>query len=239
MALIDKLSAIASAIREKTGSTDSMTLEEMASAIRGISDGNSNSKELESLITRRIETIYSTATRIGASAFDSCEYLTTADLPFAEHIGYYAFNCCYSLTSVNCPVAKAIEEAAFSCCESLRTVTFPKVEKIWAYAFEECTSLEKADFPSAEEIFLKAFVDCTSLKALILRNTEIVCELSLINAFSGTPVEDGTGYIYVPSALIESYKVATNWSNYATQFRALEDYTVDGTVTGELDMSKI
>lgn len=45
--------------------------------------------------------------------------------------------------------------------------------------------------------------------------------------------------IYVPAALIDSYKAATNWSAYANQFRALEDYTVDGTITGELDESKI
>lgn len=56
---------------------------------------------------------------------------------------------------------------------------------------------------------------------------------------NGTPIANGTGYIYVPSALIEQYKVAENWSTYASQFRALEDYTVDGTITGELDETKI
>lgn len=49
----------------------------------------------------------------------------------------------------------------------------------------------------------------------------------------------GTGYIYVPRALVDTYKAATNWSTIADQFRALEDYTVDGTITGELDESKI
>ena len=34
-------------------------------------------------------------------------------------------------------------------------------------------------------------------------------------------------------------QAATNWSTYAAQFRALEDYTVDGTTTGELDETKI
>jgi hypothetical protein len=37
-------------------------------------------------------------------------------------------------------------------------------------------------------------------------------------------VANGTGYIYVPAALIEDYKAATNWSLYADQFRAIEDY---------------
>lgn len=39
--------------------------------------------------------------------------------------------------------------------------------------------------------------------------------------------------------LVDTYKADTNWSTYAAQFRALEDYTVDGTITGELDESKI
>ena len=32
------------------------------------------------------------------------------------------------------------------------------------------------------------------------------------------------GYIYVPRALLESYKTTTNWSYYADSFRAIEDY---------------
>jgi hypothetical protein len=59
------------------------------------------------------------------------------------------------------------------------------------------------------------------------------------NAFNPSPLYLGKGYIYIPSALIENYKGATDWSNYADQFRALEDYTVDGTITGELDETKI
>ena len=39
MALIDKLTAIADAIRAKTGSTEEMTLTEMAAAVAGIQTG--------------------------------------------------------------------------------------------------------------------------------------------------------------------------------------------------------
>ena len=52
-------------------------------------------------------------------------------------------------------------------------------------------------------------------------------------------IANGKGYIYVPRAMVDTLKSATNWSTYATQIRALEDYTVDGTITGELDESKI
>lgn len=80
----------------------------------------------------------------------------------------------------------------------------------------------------------------TPLTALILRSTKL-CKIGMgiTNLFHGSPISSGTGYIYVPSALVDSYKADSKWSQYADQFRALEDYTVDGTVTGELDSSKI
>ena len=52
---------------------------------------------------------------------------------------------------------------------------------------------------------------------MIIRS-DTVCTLNSTNAFTGTP------YIYVPSALVNSYKTATNWSSYAAQIRAIEDY---------------
>ena len=78
----------------------------------------------------------------------------------------------------------------------------------------------------------------SAFTTLILRS-ETVATLPSTSAFSSTPIASGTGYIYVPRALVDSYKAASNWSTYANQFRALEDYTVDGTTTGALDESKI
>ena len=74
------------------------------------------------------------------------------------------------------------------------------------------------------------------LKALILPGGTLV-SLANANAISG--INSVNGYIYVPKSLIDDYKVATNWATFADRFRALEDYTVDGTTTGELDESKI
>ena len=80
---------------------------------------------------------------------------------------------------------------------------------------------------------------CTHLKALILAGDETVCTLSNTNAFNYCPIKGWTpessgynnakytrnnGYIYVPRALIEDYKVAPNWSTFANKFRAIEDY---------------
>ena len=51
-----------------------------------------------------------------------------------------------------------------------------------------------------------------------------MCELDDTSVFSNTPISNGTGYIYVPKALIESYQAHEKWSAYASQFRAIEDY---------------
>lgn len=45
-----------------------------------------------------------------------------------------------------------------------------------------------------------------------------------IDAVSYTKISSGSGYIYVPAALVDGYKAAGNWQNYADQIRAIEDY---------------
>jgi hypothetical protein len=64
----------------------------------------------------------------------------------------------------------------------------------------------------------------TALETVILRKTDKICTLQVTNALSGTPIEKGTGYVYVPRDLVDAYKSASNWSTYANQIRAIEDY---------------
>ena len=232
------LTGIADAIREKTGGTDPVAVSDMAAQIEGIQAGGGGDDVLDALIDRSITEISSSsATSIGSYAFYSCSSLTTANFPVATSIGTSAFQYCRSLTTANFPVATSLETSAFQNCNSLTTVDFPVATSIGTSAFQNCSSLTTANFPVATSIRTSAFQYCRSLKSLLLRNNK-VCTLSNTSAFSSTPISSGTGYIYVPSSLIEQYKAATNWSTYAARFRALEDYTVDGTITGELDPAK-
>ena len=139
-------------------------------------------------------------------------------------IGMYAFYRCSNLTTANFPAAKSIGGGAFQSCTELSAVDFPVAKSIGSYAFASCTKLSAVDFPAAESIDTRAFNSCGILTALILRKTNIVCNLSKTDAFGNTGIARGTGYIYVPSALVNSYKAATNWSTYANQIRAIEDY---------------
>ena len=108
--------------------------------------------------------------------------------------------------------------------------------------FYRAVDLEIAYFDSAYTIgktnsYAEHFRKCYNLKALILAGDETVCSLIDKNAFYETPMaplenqpiannikQKREGYIYVPKALLESYKTTTNWSYYADSFRAIEDY---------------
>lgn len=153
-------------------------------------------------------------------------------------IGGYAFTGCSGLTGVNMPVATQIDSYAFRDCRELSYVYLPKVTTIEQNAFYYTSKLTLVDLPIAKSISAAAFMS-GGLETLILRKNDGVCALASTNAFSMTGIANDTGYIYVPRAFVDSYKAATNWSTYAEQIRALEDYTVDGTTTGELDETKI
>lgn len=183
--------------------------------------------------------------KVGVNAFFKCTELTTVDIPEVVTIGRSAFSDCSKLTLVNAPNASSIDLNAFAKCTALEKVCFPALTTVAGNQLNYsqgvlgyCTALKYVDLPICTTIQGYSLND-TSLTTLILRNDAQVCTLQNIDAFANTPISSGTGYIYVPRALLEDYKVATNWSAYANQFRAIEDYTVDGTITGELDTSKL
>lgn len=190
------------------------------------------------------------ATNIGRYAFSDCEALTEASFPNVIELGAQAFYSCSSLASINFPNVRTLGTQPFSYCTSLTNVSLPLATTIGGYSFYGSSRIETVDLASAQTIAANVFNSCYSLTAVILRSATM-CTLANTNAFTncyhilGTtnasynPNGDKDCYIYVPSALVDTYKSATNWSTYATQFRALEDYTVDGTTTGALDESKI
>ena len=179
------------------------------------------------------------ATAIGQYAFHGCTELTEVDVPNVTSVQPYAFSGCTALTRVNAPNATFVGNYALQKCSSLLEVSFISTITLGNGVFQDCTGLTKFSAKGAKNVPAETFIRCSNLNALILRNSESISPLQSTNAISGTPIASGTGYIYVPRSLVDSYKAASNWSTYAAQFRALEDYTVDGTITGDLDESKI
>lgn len=150
--------------------------------------------------------------------------LIKVNLPNVTELGESAFTSCSNLTEVNLPGVTSMVAAAFG-NTGLTSIYMPSLETItgWGYDFNTCQRLQKAYFPKLINIGNSCFNSCSSLTALIL-GSDSVCELGNTNAFSNSPILAGTGYVYVPSALADRYREATNWSVYAEQIRAIEDY---------------
>ena len=108
-------------------------------------------------------------------------------------------------------------------CTKLTSVMLPAVRTTDGNSMNGCSELTKADFSNLQTIRYSTFYSNKKLVTLIIR-TQAVAHLEKTSAFKDTPIASGTGYIYVPSALVDSYKAATNWSTYANQIRAIEDY---------------
>ena len=119
-----------------------------------------------------------------------------------------------SITEITNDAVDYIKPYTFMACSKMTTAKFTKVSTIGNNAFYACGVLEKVDFSKQPIISNNCFQKCTSLSVLVLRAESGVCELSNINAFSSTPfAEGGTGgTVYVPAALIDTYKSASNWS---------------------------
>lgn len=165
--------------------------------------------------------------------------LTTLDNSIVTSLRVRACQGATKLVTVNLPSVTSLANYAFYQCSGLVTAKLPKLTSVSTQVFYSCTKLKHADCGNLGNIPAQTFNACSALTELILRKTSSICTLSNVNGVNNTPIGKGTGYVYVPAALIESYRSATNWSTFTAQFRALEDYTVDGTITGELDESKI
>ena len=190
------------------------------------------------LVQRTIKGEYVNArvTSVGESAFRGATYLTSIDLPYVLTAGARAFRIANgSLLEINLPSATTIGDDAFNGCNKLTEINLPCVTAVTKNMLLDCSSLVTIDLGAATSIGNEGMSNAYSLTTLILRS-ETLCTLKNQNAMNNNHHFKGTvhatynpdglkdGYIYVPRALVDSYKSATNWSAYATQFRAIEDY---------------
>lgn len=178
----------------------------------------------EALLYGSITAINSTVARVKAHTCRTSYSLKTVNLPNCTQIGTYAFEGCTGLTSFVAPKLSTMATYAFYGCSALPSINLPLASTLPTSCFYNCKKLEVADFGVASNMYATAFYNCAALTTLILRRTSAICTLANTSAFTGTPIASGTGYVYVPKALIDTYKSATNWSTYANQFRAIEDY---------------
>lgn len=169
-------------------------------------------------------------TTIGEECFSSCYALESISVPQLESAGNKAFQNCWSFVNIELPNLTTIGEQCFYNCKSLESINLPLVTSLKSQEFYYCNALKKIDLPSVITLSSKynfgnygAFQQCSALETVILRNNSVVT-LEYSNIFADTLIASGTGYVYVPASLVDSYKTATNWVTIADQIRAIEDY---------------
>lgn len=78
-----------------------------------------------------------------------------------------------------------------------------------------CQHLELVDIGKAKSIAANTFANCYKLQTLIMRRTGSITTCANVSAFLNTPLRGRSGLtakIYVPQALIDTYKAASVWT---------------------------
>lgn len=206
-------------LREKTDSANVLLASDIPSIVQNFSSDKILTEFLNGTLTN-----YSNdrVTSVESYAFYGLTKLTSIDLPNVTSVSTQAFNGCTALKTINAPSLKTTSIQSFYNCGFV-SINLPSLTTVGTQGIRNCRKLTKADLKSVTTINTYAFDTCSVLETLIIR-TDKVCNLANVNALTNTKIASGTGYIYVPNVLIENYKTATNWTTYADQIRAIEDY---------------
>ena len=158
---------------------------------------------------------------VGQYVFYSCSNLESIYFPKLTSVGGggYQFAYCSKLATINVPFACG--QHIFEYCSGLQTAVVRGTGQWNSYGFRSCTNLEIVD-AKCSALATYEFSGCSKLKTLILRRTASATTASNINAFNGTPFASGGtgGTLYVPSALIDTYKAAARWTTLFGDSRA-------------------
>lgn len=196
-------------------------LQGTASAGWNIHNVCNNLKEIV-IIPNDIKIIY-------PSAFQNCTSLKTINLPdsittFNQSIFYN----CQQLSNIHLPnsLAGELDNRCFYQCYQLSDITIPVgITSIKYGCFEYCRALTKVNvLGNIVSIGGFCFDECQKLVTFVMSNITQVPTMTGANVFNNTPISKGTGYIYVPDAMVDSFKSATNWSSFADQIKPISEY---------------
>lgn len=130
-----------------------------------------------------------------------------------------------TLTEYVSDTATKVKQYAFYQRTNLTRVETSAAE-IGQYAFSGCTDLTSVDLTSTSPVTIAgyAFNGCSAITEFFVRSTT----LSTLSATSALPSQfnGGNGAIYVPDALVASYKSATNWATFKDRIYGISDYPV-------------
>lgn len=165
-------------------------------------------------------------TSIGTNAFYYCTKLALTELPNGiTSIGAEAFRGCTKLAITKLPdEVTTLGNSSFEACSSIQTMEVPSgVTTIPNRLFNSCSKMTYLHFKgNITSTGTYCFQTCTKLTTFVLSGVTKAFALGSMS-LSNTPMASGTGFIYVPDNLVESFKTASGWSTYANQIKGLSE----------------
>lgn len=167
-------------------------------------------------------------TSLKERAFGAMKNVTGVSLPNCTTFdGESTFNGASSLESVYLPNLTTMANGRYTFTRTkLTEVDLPSLTTVSDFTgtFYTATLIKKINLPKLSGITIgsSAFNGAQKLTTLVLGGSELN-PLDNTNAFNNTPIASGTGYVYVPDALVDSYKSATNWVTFADQIKPISE----------------
>lgn len=183
------------------------------------------------------------ATRINQRAVQKCPKIENVNLPNVTYLDRECLSDTATTGVVSTIVfpnltgkSNYVAQNAFK----YKNLVFPKLKEA-GYFYPAAKRLY---FPALENV--RAYIGARHYtKAIVFSNTEKMSPMVIAGSFDGTPIyniygDTSDGYIFVPRKFLSDdditmdYRRATNWSKYANKIYPVEDFTVDGTTTGDI-----
>lgn len=197
------ITAIANAIREKSGEYRTYKLADMADAILALPMDGGNSGDINALIEgTATEYNNNTLTAICNHAFYKHPSLINFSGAIMETIGEYAF-AESALQSIYGPSVKTIGAYSFE-KSAVNSIDFPLSTDIKNYAFNECAELTTVNLLSAAEIRNGAFKKCTALEYIYLPKVERIWQSTFNSCSNLTKVDLGVYIWKIDSSAFQS-----------------------------------
>lgn len=241
--------AITNKVRGKTGSTGLLKAGEVPGLLNGLFNGSvlcdgAGIKEISNDTVTSIKdsccmdfkelqnVSVPEATKIGDNAFTGCTSLTRLNAPKATYIGQGAFADGPLIKNLLLPKAESIQYAAFELQSELEAppatlpdlgkLTLGNISYIGTMAFDLCgySEVDITVNAGGGSVETQAFNRCLNLKKVTIRGKTMLTNEEG-SVFYGSPIESLNGEIFVDASLVESYKTATNWSDYASIIKTI------------------
>ena len=164
-------------------------------------------------------------TKIGQSGFKEKSVEFTELPETITSILGYGFYSCSSLKLTKLPSQLSrIDNYAFSGCTKITIKELPAtLTTISRNAFQTCMSLTELTILAERfGIAQYGFYSCSNLAKIVMPNLT-TSPGGGASMFKSTPIESGTGFIYIPDNLVEETKAKQYWSDYANQIKGISE----------------